>query len=376
MKDKFILSTERFSNAPSVEYFKQIKLENKTKFLLNEDFITNINLSDLANKEREESFKYRLIGSINYLSLLNNIKSDYSDIKDFFYRYDGGNNPKNIFNSFKIYLLKKSDSYTSLGNNLYKERYEIISELKDINLYNCGFSKNIFNEQTYLFNYNIDIDVKDQVDYFNKPITELYLYFDYQLETSKGEVLLSKDYNNLSNETKFITVTRTSNEEYELNDLIISNLVKRGDQDFDEIIVNEQEYRIRYSFNGNQLQFRYNPFIKIKLRDYNDTLYYGNINGNTKNIINIPSYAKFVGDPNLGNVIWKEILPHGFIDPISGLGVNFPFINNVHYVYTDNILAIRPDLTSTPTNLIFNKMNITGFENDLFILNQNPDNKC
>jgi len=376
MSEKIILSTSRFSNAPSVDYFKQFELNNKNKFISNEDVTTNIELSNLFNIERENSYKYRLIGSINYLSILNNLKSTYTEINDFFYRYDGGSNPKNIFNSFKVYLLKKSDSYTDLGNDLYKERYEVIGLLDDINLYNCAFSKNIFNEQIYLFNYNIDIDVKDQYDYFNKPITELFLFFDYQLDTTKNEILLSKDFNATSSENKSVTISRNSNTTYELNDLIISNLIKRENDQFDENIINQQEYRIRYTFNNKQLQFKYNPFIRIKLRDYNDTVYSGNVNGNTKNIINIPYYAKFVGNPNQGNVIWKELLPHGFVDPVTNLGVNHPFVNNTHYVYTNNILAIRPDLTNIQTFNIFNKMNISGFENDLFILNENPDTKC
>lgn len=376
MDNKFILSTNRFSNASEIDYHQILELKNKSKFISNEDITSNIELSNLFNQEREESNKYRLIGSINYLSLLNNLKNNYVDIKDFFYRYDGGDNPKNIFNTFKIYIVKKSTVYTDLGNNYYKERYEILTELKDINLYNCGFSRNIFNEQLFLFNYNVDIDVKDKFDYFNKPITELFLFFDYQLDTSKNEVIITKDYNSLSNENNNLNITRTTNVVYEIDDLVISNLIKREDDQFDETVINEQEYKIRYTFNSKQLQFKYNPFIKIKLRDYNSTVYSGNINGNTKNIINIPYYAKFVGDPNEGNVIWKEILPHGFIDPVTNLGVNFPFVNNTHYVYTNNILAIRPDLSNIQTFNLFNKININGFNNDLFILNEIPDSKC
>jgi len=376
MKEKFILSTERYANSPSVDYYKTIELKNKTKFLLNDENVTNINLSDLFNIERENSFKYRILGTINYLSLINNLNNNYSQIQDFFLRYNGGTSPKNIYNSFKIYLLKKSDSYTNLGNSLYKQRYEVITEITDITLYNCGFSKNIFNDNIYLYNFNIDIDLKDVKDYFNKPITEVFLFFDYQLDTSKNEILYTKDYNNLSTQTNNLTITRTSNVNYNLNDLVISNLIKREDSSFDEDIINEQEYKIRFTLGSSLLQFRYNPFIKIKLRDYNDVVYYGNVNSNTKNFINIPDYAKVVGNPNEGNVIWKELLPHGFIDPITNLGVNFPFVNNSHYVYTNNILSIQPDLTNVNTELIFNKQKLSQFKNDLFILNENPDNKC
>lgn len=376
MEDKFILSSERFANSPTVDYYKTIQLKNKTKTILNDENVTNIELSELANIERENSYKYRLLGSINYFSLLNNLKNNYTEIQDFFVRYNGGVNPKNIFNSFKIYVTKKSTEYVSFNNDLYKETYEIISELKDINIYNCGFSRNIFNEQTYLFNFNITLDLKDQKDYFNKPITELFLFFDYQLDISKNETVLSKDFNSTSKENKNLTITKTTNSNYDLNDLIVSNLIKKEDNDFDEKIINEQEYKIKYNIGSRVVQFKYNPFIKIKLRDYNDAIYNGNLKVNSTNTFNIPDYAKLFGDVSDENVLWKEILPHGFIDPITDLGVNHPFINGVHYVYTNNVFSITPDFSNLETEIIFKKQLLQGYTNDLYILNENPNEKC
>ncbi len=376
MNKKFILSTKRFANSPEIDYNFNIELKSNNKSIENKENITNINLSELFNIEREKSFKYRLVGKIEYLSILNNLKENYSEIKDFFIRYDGGNNFKNIFNSFKIYLLKKSDNYTSFGNNLYKERYEVIADLSDIQLYNCGFSKNIFFEQNFLFNYNIDIDTENQKDFFNKPITEVFLYFDYQLNVSKSETITKKDFNSFSNSNNNLTITENTNTTYNMNDYIIGNLIKRDDNEFDETIINEQIHKINLLFGGNSLTFKFNPFIKINLREYNDTVYYGNTKGNTKNILKIPDYAKFVGDPNKGNVIWKELLPHGFIDPISNLGVNFPFINGRHYVYTNNIVSMQPDLNDNDTSNIFNKINIQGFKTNLFILDNPNEDIC
>jgi hypothetical protein len=376
MDKKIILSTKRFANAPEIDYNFNIELKSNNKFIENKENITNISLSELFNIEREKSYKYRLVGKIEYLSILNNLKENYTDIKDFFVRYDGGNNFKNIFNSFKIYLLKKSDHYTSLGNNLYKERYEVVADLSEIQLYNCGFSKNIFFEQNFLFNYNIDIDTENQKDFFDKPITELFLYFDYQLNVSKSETIIKKDFNSLSNSNNNLTITENTNTTYNINDFIIGNLVKREDNEFDETIINEQIHKIKLLFSSNSLTFKFNPFIKIKLREYNDTLYNGNTKGNTKNILKIPDYAKFVGDPVKGNVIWKELLPHGFIDPISNLGVNFPFINGRHYVYTNNILSMQPDMNDNDTNTIFEKINIQGFKTDLFILDNPNEDIC
>lgn len=380
MYKKFILSTKRFANSPEIDYNFNIELKSNQKSLENPEEVLNINLSDLFNVERERSSKYRLVGKIEYLSILNNLVQNYNNLSDFFIRYDRNENNtnKNIFNSFKIYLLRKSDTYVSLGNNKYKERYEIIGDLSDIQLYNCGFSKNIFYEQNYLFNYNIDVDTENLKDYFNKPITEVFLYFDYQLDISKNEKLLKKDFNQFSNSTTNLTITETTNKTYNPDtDFIIGNLITRGDGDFDETIINEQIHKIKINYNTNEfLTFKFNPFIKIKLKDYNDTVYYGNINGNTKNILNIPDYAKFVGNPDDGNVIWKELLPHGFIDPINGLGVNYPFVNGRHYVYTNNILSIQPDLTDLNTNFVFEKINIQGYQTDLFILNNPNEDIC
>jgi hypothetical protein len=372
MDKKFILSSKRFSNSPEIDYFQTIELNSSFKKILNDDNITNIDLSELFNIERDKSNKYRLIGKIDYLSILNNLNQNYNKLSDFFIRYDNTIGNKNIFNSFKIYLVAKSNAYTAYDNNIFKERYEIIGELNDIQLYNCGFSRNIFYEQNYLYNFNIDVDVENKKDYFNKPITEVFLYFDYQLNTTKNEILLKKDFNNLSNENNNITITETTNTTYNLNDLLIGNLIKRDDNEFDETVVNEQMHKIRLIYGNNEIVFKYNPFIKITLREYNDTVYFGNINTNTKNILKIPDYAKPVGDINSGNIIWKELLPHGFIDPISNIGVNFPFINGRHYVYTNNVFAIQPDLSNYNTNVVFEKINLQGYNRDLFIL-ENPD---
>jgi hypothetical protein len=373
---KIILSTKRFVNSPEVDYYQRIQLDSKSKNLLNENTENNIELSELFNQERENSYKYRIIGKFEYLSILNNLKKDYITKNDFFIRYINNSNVKNIFNSFKIYLVYKSDAYVNLGNDKYKETYDIISELSDIQIYNCGFSKNIFNEQNYLYNFNIEFDIKDKTDYFNKPITDVYLYFDYQLDTSKNEILIKKEFNQSSNENNNINVNQTINNNYNINDLITGNLIKKEDDNFDEDIINEQIHKIKMFFGNNEIQFKFNPFIKIKLREYNDTIYFGNINSNTKNIVRIPDYAKPVGDISKGNVIWKELLPHGYIDPISEAGVNHPFINGIHYVYTNNILGIQPDLTNFNTEIIFNKVKLNGFLSDLFILNNPGEEEC
>lgn len=373
MSKKIILSTERFSNSPEVDYFQMIDLKSKSKNILNDTNVNNIDLSELFNQERENSFKYRLIGRIEYLSILNNLKKNYTKISDLFSRYIKNEEVKNIFNTFKVYLVYKSDSYIDLGNNKFKETYNIISELEDFQIYNCGFSTNIFYEQNYLYNFNIDFDLKNIVDYFNKPITEIFLYFDYQIDILKNEVLIKKDYNQFSNQSNNININQTTNTNYSVDDLITGNLVLKEDSEFNEEIINEQIHKIKLIIGNNEIQFKFNPFIKIDLREYNDTIYYGNINGNTKNIVKIPDYAKPVGDITKGNVIWKEILPHGFIDPISGAGFNYPFINGIHYIYTNNIFAIQPDVSNLNTSIIFNKMKLEGFLSDLFILNNPGD---
>ncbi len=55
------------------------------------------------------------------------------------------------------------------------------------------------------------------------------------------------------------------------------------------------------------------------------------------------------------NFVWRDILSIGFFEPGSNNGVDYPFINNNHYLFDKKIVSISPDLNDTDTSSIYSK---------------------
>jgi hypothetical protein len=55
----------------------------------------------------------------------------------------------------------------------------------------------------------------------------------------------------------------------------------------------------------------------------------------------IPEYATELSN---GQYVWREIVPQGFTEPLSGNGVDYPFMNGRRYLFAPLILSISPDL--------------------------------
>ena len=109
-----------------------------------------------------------------------------------------------------------------------------------------------------------------------------------------------------------------------------------------------------YNTSGT-LQWKYNPFIPIRLRYFGSSLNQANT-GTTSyaQALSIPYYATSIGN---GNYVWKDILPQGYIDPITNLGVDYPFVNKKRYLFSTIILDIVPNLNDPYTLGIFSEIN-------------------
>lgn len=70
------------------------------------------------------------------------------------------------------------------------------------------------------------------------------------------------------------------------------------------------------------------------------------------------------------NYLWRDLLDIGYIEPNSGLGVDYPFINNKHYLFNYNKLFIVPDMNDLDTNDFFCKFNFQTSNNHV---NNNTD---
>ena len=86
--------------------------------------------------------------------------------------------------------------------------------------------------------------------------------------------------------------------------------------------------------NDNTVGLYYEPHHRVKLRQLSPYLE----SYRTNNILNLPQNAKYFEEESIWK--WRDLYDHGFIDS-EGNGVNFPFINNIHYVHSDINMYLR-----------------------------------
>jgi len=351
------LGDKRYVNSVNTDSYHQIQLENDKKQLIEYDIKNVLNVSDTFYNERQNTEIYRIYGRIDYLSILNGLKTDYDDLIDFFTQQT--DNSKTLLNSFDWYLLKPSTGYTSLGSDLYVRNFKVITKLSEFDIHKSGFFVNIYNEQQYIFNFKKSIDVTEQVDALGFPITELYLYPIYKKAATNvngnSETLERLNFP-LNNKVSLTYTTLTT------GDTVYGDVIEHDALNYSYDVVSAQTYFIRCQYSGasKSLLFKYNPFIKITLNALSSEVEQVNVSGTSyEEVVKIPYYA-IESSNNDGNFIWRDILPKGFFDPINGQGVNFPFINQKHYVFNNFLLSVVPDLTDVNTDTVFSEIKYGG----------------
>lgn len=360
---QILLNSLKNVTSVNVDTYEKIELSNK-RALINEYDISNIiSATDIFDAEREANEIYRIYGKIEYLSLLNGLKTSYSKFQDFFTPIiTGGSltqatNLKNIFNSFQFYLVKPATSgYTQIvsgGSTIVWVRYfDIIATPINFEIFPAGFSNNVYGEQEYAFSFNIDFDVSSYLDNFGFPLTELFLYVRYLptlTETLK--------YNNWG--TNGIPIKNTL--PVISNNKIYGDVLEYADVQFYQSQLYPQTYYISTPTSDvGTLVWKYNPFISLPLRYFSNDVYKANISGTSyEQVSSIPYYATPIPlTGNTGNYVWRKILSQGYTDPLTGIGVNYPFINKKRYLFSNVILSIVPELNDANTlhafsNIVF-----------------------
>lgn len=362
-KEKILLGSKKNVVSINNDAFSKIKLENKTALTTEHNLNRIINASDVFDLEREEGEKYRIYGVVEYFSLLNRVEKDYSRLSDFFIKKTPPilGDVKTILNTFKIYLLKPfdepGDEYSYGGHdNLYLRKYEVIATPKHLNITEAGFSVNLFNEEKYYFDFNVDFDVSSWRNPFGFPITELFLYFEYQKDVSidyPEEVFykFEEDYYELYEK------------DWDVGDILydsdkeqpICSVVKYKKDQYLEEEIYKQNFKIKTLTEEGGIYWEYNPFIPIKLRYLSGSINRGNENNTSyEQKYSIPKHATKID--NNGNYIWRDILPDGTYDLLTNEGVDHPFVNKRKYVFNKIILSIEPDLSHENTNNQFSEI--------------------
>jgi hypothetical protein len=328
------------------------------------DIRNALSATEIFDAEREANPTYRIYGRIEYLSLLNGLSNNYNNLGDFFVN-TGSTNVKTIFNSFKFYLLKATTGYTHItgGSSTinYVRYFEVIATPSDFELYNAGYTNNIYGDQVYAFNFNEDFDITPYADAFGFPATELYLYPQYQVGKNGNSPQISETMSGISWGTDGIehkVLFSSPLPALNVGDRVYGDLIEYAKSEFFQNQLTPQTYYIStpYKDEATQkyLQWKYNPFIPIVLQYFNNAL--NNVNtGSTSYAqqISIPYYATDLGN---GNFIWKDILPQGFIDPVTNQGVDYPFVNMRRYLFSIIILDISPDLKDANTFKVFTEI--------------------
>jgi hypothetical protein len=363
-------------NAIDVDQHINISLEKSTKDLLSYNESNVISVSDLFNTERQNSEIYRVYGTINFLSIINGLKKTYTAPKDFFTPSKIGDElsgaTKNIMTCFDVYLCYPSTGNTNISGTSYVRNYVVATKLNNFEIYKAGFARNIFFNYNYSFSFNRDFSVNGYRDSFGKPVTEFYLFFNFKPTTNGSSVLESvsrKIYGGSSTIRPYSIYTS--------GNVLIGDKVRYVASEYEESLVERMEYYVRFFHSSGFYQFKYNPFVPIKIRDFSDVLSTGNITGGTETDFNIPSYA--INIDNKGNYLWKELLANGYVDPITGKGVDHPFVNQRHYVFNNIILPLVPDLNDATTFAQFNDIKFGANSLVNFIPSSSLDslgNKC
>ena len=354
---EILLNSTKNINSVNKDGYEKIELSNKVQ-LMNEYDIRNVlSATDIFDAEREENSIYRIYGKIEYLSLLNGLKNNYITIQDFFLPTFTGNS-KTLLNSFDFYLVKPVNHISTPNNysNIrYVRQFEVIATPLDFDIYNAGFSSNLFGEQEFSFNFNKDFDVSQYLETYDIhsgdtiPTTELFLHPIYKV--SGSETMKQYQWNNTDVPT-LVPFTYTS---LNIGNIITGDMVEYGRTDFYQATISGQSYQILTPILDSgvteTLHWKYDPFIPFRLRYFSDNLNAAN-SGNTSYelVSSIPSYATNLFD---GNFVWRNILAQGIQDPMSNLGVDYPFVNGKRYLFSNIIFDISPDFTDAYTLDVF-----------------------
>jgi hypothetical protein len=348
------LGSSKNKTAVNVDQSVTIELKGAPKEILSYNESSVVDVANLFEVERQESETYRIYGRIDFMSIINGLKRAYTEITDFFTPPRLGDElsqiTKNLPYSFDLYLCYPSSGNTYVSGDTYIRNYVIASKLVNSEIFKAGFGRNVYFNYTYTFDFNIDFNLEGYLDSFNKPITELYLFFVYKIKTNgdgDSETLIRKNWD--GSESTIIYNPAG----YNVGDVVVGDKVSYEILNFSETLEEKMTYLIDFPYENNTktLQFEYNPFIPVKIRDFGDELITANISGGTENDLNIPYYA--IPIDNKGNRIWKDILPNGYIDPITGAGVDYPFINKRHYVFNTITLPLIPNLNHSNTGDVF-----------------------
>jgi hypothetical protein len=336
-----------------------------------------LNLSSLSEQERQDSNSYRIYGNIGILSNSQNnnlFNSSNLTKKRFFTKIlselDDLCSETNTYTITEIdfidynkidllntenwnYYLAYPSSSRIINNDgdiqTHIRTFKIIANKNDIKFVKPNLNVNIYGDFSYNFIIKKTIDLSNELDYLNRPVTRLYLIFDKSNSTTvtSNNTLNIVDVNILD----FDTTTYDTVE-------MVDNIVEQSNPTFTDTslqISNQPTFKISAGDTTgttyNPRIYSYNRYFEIKINDFSSYFKEGNIFEEN----DIPPYSQVVLNDNnedVGNRKWRELRKKGEID-FDGNGVNYPFTNGTHYINIKDELVID-NLDANGNKIIFN----------------------
>lgn len=361
---KILLGSKKNVNSVDVETYTRIELGNKKQIISEYDQNNFISASDVFNSERQENDIYRIYGRIEFLSLLNGLKSNYDNIDQLFVKSSGGT--KTLLNCFDFYLVKPSTDFIKISGqtNSYIRKMEVMATPNQFDIFEAGFTNNSYGDIIFSFNLNSDVNFDNKFDYFNFPIIEAYLYIRYK--KTGTEVLKKSDFDTVSGIESFVVDNQTT--KYSIGDKINCDVVEFDRYEYLQTVISGNTHQILTTFiTGGTIMWNYNPFIPLRLKYLSGNVSRENkINSSYDVVTNIPSHAILLNPNDItdNTYVWREIIPQGSFDPITEEGVDYPFINKRRYLFKTVILDVIPNLDDLSTYIAFKELKYGDPSND------------
>jgi len=304
------------------------------------------------------------------------------------------------FTNGKTYLFKRVIDLTNTGDTTsryYVRIHKVLTTTNEMDLENAGFDNNPFinpkqyefssltpnniskvtklnSSQAYSVTNKVDIDINGLVDENQKPIDHLYLTFinkgyggwfynknsglkrGWEFNINSPKISPWWDFNQpLSNET---SVTKSYYSKFQntvqydfyynltLNtgETIYGDWVEYNDYEqsgrtispyYHKFVFNQKNFQVTTG-NTNPVGYYYQVHNPMQIKAYSGYIE----EGDPATIGGIPSYSYY--SSNLGLLRWRDIYTYGYVD-VDGNGVDYPFINQTHYPYTNVQFRLVPE---------------------------------
>ena len=271
----------------------------------------------------------------------------------------------------------------------YVHEHKVITSPENYELDNCAFESGLYSKKfksfqannsppygvshtvikednnSYLWNFNNDLDVSDYNDNLGRPLSELYLSifsvnetFLWKTRTGGNCAGLGWSWN-FKPDGKVDPYPNTFTEgnlrtPYNLpqsGDTFTGAFVEYNQWELEEIILSEIYHKLTFNdvetngtiffdpgtdfstFSEVKGGYKYQPHHRIPILEKSNTI---SVN---KNYQLVPEYATYSNYEELWR--WRDNLPIGFFETQIN-GVEYPFVNGAHYPYTTIDFKITP----------------------------------